>query len=251
VTYYVPIPVNTRTPNIIALFYINRKQLNQIFSAITAKATQKLQPASGTCSNEFTLISQTIDRIQEEKERLSNEVRMHNNLVIERMVLSLFIYHYAADSHRKIIDELHTSIIRVAADIIGTDGYCYGAIIPSNANVALLFNMDYRETEANSRIKDMMEKIQRLYQEKLHVSLFISISKPFASRLGIREAYQEAVAGLDYRFLLGNGHIVFAQGPNVPPSVDWYIEGKETDLITAVNSQDAELVLEISQSARF
>lgn len=397
-TYYVPIPVNTRTPNLIALFYINRKQLNQIFSAITAKAqghiliwdarnnrllaglgtkipdqiakdtgvylrkkfgfkkptpisynhhsytllrtdisnhqlvyfsvlpthqmlqslyktqnlffliagtllllgllyavmlshvhyrplkmvTQKLQPASGICSNEFTLISQTIDRIQEEKERLSNEVRMHNNLVIERMVLSLFIYHYAADdpiwdnleryglrfpdpiymvvlisidninqyvadSHRKIIDELHTSIIRVAADIIGTDGYCYGAIIPSNANVALLFNMDYRETEANSRIKDMMEKIQRLYQEKLHVSLFISISKPFASRLGIREAYQEAVAGLDYRFLLGNGHIVFAQGPNVPPSVDWYIEGQETDLITAVNNQDAELVLDISQ----
>jgi two-component system response regulator YesN len=396
--YYVPIPMNTSTPNIISMFYINRKQFTQVFSVITAKAqghifiwdarnnrlltgfgkkipdkiekdigiylkqeagfkkptaisynhdsytllrtdisnhqlvyfsvlpthqmlqslhktqnlffliagtllllglfyavmlshvhyrplqmmTQKLLPASGARSNEFTLISQAIDRIQAEKEQLSNEVRMQNNLVIERMILSLFIYNYEADdpiwsnleknglrfpyhkytvvlisidninqyvldSNRKIIDELHKSIIRVAADIIGAEGYCYGTIIPSNANFALLFNMNYAEIEANSRIKDIMEKIQQLYQERLHVSLFVSISKQFSSRIGIRKAYQEAVSGLDYRFLLGNGHIMFAQSPNVPPSVDWYIEGKKADLTIAVNNQDAELVLDISR----
>ncbi|CAG7644389.1 helix-turn-helix domain-containing protein [Paenibacillus allorhizosphaerae] len=151
------------------------------------------------------------------KGRLEQNVPVHESLAAHNIrlaspyfaVLLFHIDHYgkfasSGDAQPQKEKLAHFIMMNVAEEVAGLQHQAFAAEL--DGMLACIVNFD--ETHKASDLDRIAEQVKRFLLDHYHIRLTAAISGIHQELEGISRAYQEAIAALEYRLVMGSGEII-------------------------------------------
>ncbi|WJH36457.1 helix-turn-helix domain-containing protein [Paenibacillus sp. CC-CFT747] len=192
-------------------------------------------------SNEYGYLQAALNNTFAEKERIGQRLEQHRNAIRSHFLQGLLkgrldqnvpVYEslaahninltspdfavllFQVDHYGKFMETgfvepqkvrlVHFIIMNVAEEVAGSRHYAMAAEIDDMLACIINLQEGY-ETDDLTRIG---EQVKQFVQDHFHIRLTIAVSGIHQELEGITRAYQDALAGLEYRFVMGSGEII-------------------------------------------
>jgi two-component system response regulator YesN len=257
-------------------FIMANKNYGSLRSIVQMIVDRKVLKGTADNMDEISYLSQAFDEVITEKEGLMGQLGSRRGMMKERLLLSLlkgkqdvqpqhlhnmmeasaltFTYssfnvllffiddydRFRAENSVSMQNLFKFSIINIAEELSGEVGYGYGVDLIDDRGIALVLNVEAGKNN-KEHIRALAAKTKNFFKENYKFSLTVGVGRIYNDLSKVCDTYAEANKAILYRFIKGNGEILFYEDIEKEKQQPYrYPAELEEQLVKAIKQGKAE-----------